>query len=91
MILVTVVTIVTSDSCDSSDNSGGFFCHNYFFLFLKIVTKKNLNCDKTHKHKLLRNSKTQTVTKINQIEKKKRQIVTKLKNPNCDLTQKLKL
>ena len=51
-----------------------------------ILTKlKNWNHDKTLKHKLLQNSNTQIVTKI------QTQIGTKLKNPNWDKNVKLKL
>ena len=73
-----------------------------------MVTKlKNSNGDKTQKHKLWQNSKTQIAIKLKmwRIRKKSKtqnatelklwqhsntKIFTKLKNSNCDETQKLK-
>ena len=49
-----------------------------------MTTLKNSNCDKTKKHKLWLNSKTQILTKHKNL------IMTKLNNSNCDKTQKLK-
>ena len=59
-----------------------------------MIKLKKSNCDKEKKLIMWQNSKTKNVTKLIKIKlwhKSKTQIVSKIKNSNCDKSQKLKL